>query len=178
MIYSIGRLSVPGVSFGKIKDQIDYRGSFTKLFHASTFGALLPNFELKESYITKSEPNVLRGMHFQLPPDDHYKVVICLKGHVLDVVLDLRRGKTYGKTDSIELKPENFNIVFIPKGIAHGFYAFEHSDLLYMVSSEYSLKNDAGIMWNSFDFDWPNQSPILSERDKTHQAFLDFLQIF
>jgi dTDP-4-dehydrorhamnose 3,5-epimerase len=171
-------LKTLGAFCGKIPKQIDSRGSFQKTFQLSKINKFFPKFQVGEMYITSSEANVLRGMHFQLPPDDHDKIVVCLSGSVLDVILDLRRGSNYGAVESLKLDHNAINTVYLPKGVAHGFYAYERADLLYIVSSEYSPKNDTGILWSSFDFHWPSNTPILSNRDVNHVKFSNFRTVF
>lgn len=169
-------LALPGCSTAQLNTFDDVRGSFQKLFHASAFEASLPGFLPQEIYLTTSSKGVLRGMHFQLPPDDHRKVVICLNGKVTDVLLDIRQGDSYGRATAVDLAPDGWNVVMIPKGIAHGFYAhMDDSALLYLVETQHSPKNDKGILWNSFSYDWPDQAPILSERDAAHPPFSAFL---
>lgn len=154
----------------------DDRGSFFKLFHESGMGAYLPGFLPREIYLTNSASGVVRGMHFQVPPDDHGKIVISLSGRVSDVLLDLRPGPGYGSAASVELSPEGQNAVLLPRGIAHGFYAHEdNSALLYLVETVHSPDNDRGVMWNSFDYDWPTSDPILSQRDQKHPALAQFV---
>lgn len=154
----------------------DNRGSFFKLFHQSRMGAYLPGFLPREIYLTTSSRGVLRGMHFQVPPDDHAKVVISLSGRVSDVLLDLRPGPGYGAVTSVELSPEGQNAVLLPKGIAHGFYTHEdNSALLYLVETVHSPSKDRGIMWNSIAYDWPTSDPILSQRDQEHPALAQFV---
>jgi dTDP-4-dehydrorhamnose 3,5-epimerase/CDP-3, 6-dideoxy-D-glycero-D-glycero-4-hexulose-5-epimerase len=176
MNLNVTPLALPGCFSAKLTAFEDERGSFQKLFHSSSFGAFLPGFLPREIYVTTSHKGVLRGMHFQLPPDDHTKIVICLSGKVTDVLLDLRPGETYGKTASVELSPDGQNAVLLPKGIAHGFYAQnDASALLYLVETVHSPKNDKGILWSSFGFDWPDGAPIISARDTQHPPFSAFL---
>ena len=167
-----------GCKFGKLDTIEDPRGSFTKIFQSSEINKLFPSFQIAESYITKSLPGVLRGMHFQVPPDDHEKIVICLEGHVLDVLLDLRSGESFGNYDSVTISKHSKNVVLIPKGVAHGFFAYEMSMLLYLVSTQHSPNNDCGIKWDSFGYQWPTETPVLSERDKKHQPLHEFVTSF
>ena len=166
--------SLKGCKYGHLNTFIDTRGEFTKVFQLSEITKHFSEFEVAESYLTKSQPGVLRGMHLQLPPDDHEKIVICLQGHILDVVLDLRNGEDYGSHDSIALSANSQNVIIVPKGVAHGFYAHEAATLLYLVSTEHAPKNDKGIKWDSFGCHWPIRNPILSERDTTFPALQDF----
>lgn len=147
----------------------DSRGSFTKIYNDEIFKAQGINCSFKEQYYSLSKPGVLRGMHFQLPPQDHGKLVTCLMGQVLDVVIDLRKGsKTYKQTASFILSEENRCCVFLPKGFAHGFYVNGPSEavLLYNTETVYNGALDSGILWSSLDFSWPFEgSPIISQRD-------------
>ena len=114
-------------------------------------------------------------MHFQLPPDDHEKVVFCSAGSARDVMLDLRPGKGYGKFVDIHLSGEEPGLLFMPKGIAHGYRALEdNTNMVYKTSSEYAPESDTGIFWNSFGYDWGPAVPILSDRDQLLPSFEDF----
>ena len=168
-------LKIDGCFSAKLTSFKDDRGTFQKLFQSEVFKTFLPSFKPKEIYLTSSSKNVLRGMHFHLPPDDHEKIVICLSGRIQDVLLDLRKGKNFGKSTYEILSPDGPNMMIIPKGIAHGFFSFEqNSNLLYMVGSEYNPKSDAGIHWNSFNFEWPTGKKIISNRDTNLQDLSNF----
>jgi len=155
---------------------IDQRGTFTKTFHRKEFERLGLNSNWKEDYYTYSKKHVIRGMHLQLPPSDHFKLVHCLYGEVLDVLLDLRSSSpSFGKTHSLKLSSKEKNGVYICKGIAHGFLSLTEKSLLtYKVSSAHSPTHDSGVSWNSFGFDWPVKNPIISDRDRTLQELKNF----
>lgn len=154
----------------------DARGVFVKSFHEPSLLEAKLTFELKESYFSFSKKNVIRGMHFQLPPHDHEKIVFCPQGKIMDVILDIRKNSpTYGKHLTIELSAENHKAVFIPKGCAHGFLSLEDNALTYyLVSSAHHPASDTGILYNSFDCDWQVENPILSERDLDFSRLEDF----
>ncbi|MBU3612853.1 dTDP-4-dehydrorhamnose 3,5-epimerase family protein [Polynucleobacter sp. MG-27-Goln-C1] len=153
----------------------DSRGTFVKTLSKSMLHELNFDFLMHEEYYSVSNKDVVRGMHFQVPPHDHVKIVYCPKGAVLDVLLDLRPGPTYGKTKSMLLEASSPSLLIIPQGIAHGFKSLADGSLLvYKTSSEYAPKYDAGIIWNSFSFDWGIKNPILSSRDLSHPSFEDF----
>ena len=158
----------------------DNRGSFHKIYHNSSFSFQGLELSFKEQYFTVSNKNVLRGMHFQLPPYDNSKLITCLSGRVLDVILDLRvNSPSYMKYDSFELIGKNKQAILIPSGIAHGFISLEdNSEMLYSTTCEYDFDHDKGILWSSFGFDWPCQSPILSERDQNQVMANDFKSPF
>ncbi len=155
---------------------IDSRGSFTKFFSQAVFNELDLSLDIQEQFYTFSKKDVIRGMHFQTPPFDHNKLVTCIKGKVLDVVLDLRKeSSNYGKVESCVLDSTNESLIYIPKGFAHGFLSLEDdSCLMYSITTRYEPDNDVGILWNSIGFDWPCDKPIISKRDLEHIAFKDY----
>ena len=168
-------LAVPACHAAHLSAFTDERGGFLKLFNDGAFAKILPGMVVREAYLTTSAKGVLRGMHFQLPPHDHAKIVICLSGAALDVMVDLRGGCGFGRTASVELTPEGTNCVAIPKGVGHGFYTREaDTRLLYLVETGHAPQSDAGVMWDSIGFDWPDRTPLLSDRDRNHPALADF----
>ncbi|MHA7865676.1 dTDP-4-dehydrorhamnose 3,5-epimerase [Flagellimonas marinaquae] len=158
----------------------DSRGDFFKTFHVDTFESNGMPTQWAEEYVSHSSKNVLRGMHFQVPPMHHHKIVTCLSGAVLDVVVDLRiESTTYQQVYATELNDEKKSGLFIPKGCAHGFLSLQDDSLMfYKVSTVYSPDHDKGILWNSIHLDWPVSNPILSERDKKHPSLQTFISPF
>ncbi|WP_166243654.1 dTDP-4-dehydrorhamnose 3,5-epimerase [Paenibacillus turpanensis] len=158
------------------KSSNDARGQFVKTFHHYEFNHHGIDFQLREQFYSISHKNVLRGLHFQIPPCQHLKLVSCIQGKILDVVVDLRRGtSTYGQHQLFELSGENKEMLLIPIGFAHGFLSLEdNSVMLYNVSSEYSRDHDKGIHWRTAGIDWPADNPIVSERDEGFPALKDF----
>jgi dTDP-4-dehydrorhamnose 3,5-epimerase len=158
----------------------DERGRFVKLFDTTEF--LKYNLETQyiEEYYSTSIKNVVRGMHFQLPPLDHVKLVCCTYGDAFDVVLDLRVGSpTYGKCEVFELSASKANCIYMPKGVAHGFCVIsDYVTMLYKVSSAHAPAHDAGILWSSLDIEWPCNNPILSQRDRSFISFEKFVSPF
>ncbi len=154
----------------------DARGSFVKTFHDTTLRNAGIRFELKESYFSFSKKGVIRGMHFQLPPHQHAKLVFCPQGAILDVIIDLRKDSPgFGKYHAEVLSRENHRAYYIPEGFAHGFKALTDDALTYyFVSSEYSPEHDTGIRYDSFGFDWEVQEPVLSTRDLSFPGISDF----
>ena len=155
----------------------DSRGAFTKIFNQGIFKELGLATDFKEEYYSSSVKGVLRGLHFQIPPADHVKVVTCVSGQVLDVAVDIRKGSpTYGKFHLCKLNGERGNMLYLPQGFAHGFYTLSSQALLlYMVTSEYAPNCDGGIRWDSVGIPWPeDEERILSERDKVFPLLKDF----
>ena len=155
----------------------DHRGTFVKTFHDSAFRALGLPFEAREEFFSTSHKNVVRGMHFQVPPADHAKLVYCITGAVLDVVLDLRRNSpTFGQAHAEELSEANRRSLYIPTGFAHGFLALTEGALMvYKTSTVHDPACDRGIHWQSFGFAWPvGPEAALSKRDNEFPALADF----
>ena len=113
---------IPGCYEVQPKVFKDKRGAFVKTFHAGDFHSYGLCADWTEQYYSRSKRGVLRGLHFQLPPHDHAKLVYCVAGSVLDVAFDLRIGSpTYGKAVMLELSAKKGNMIYLPKGLAHGF---------------------------------------------------------
>lgn len=167
---------IPGCYVLQARVMHDVRGSFVKTFHTPRFEELGLRTDWREEYFSISAPGVIRGMHFQLPPEDHAKMVFCLIGEVLDVVVDLRRGSpAFGKAHAFTLSAANGRGLYLPTGCAHGFVSVGGtSGMYYKVTSVHSAAHDAGIAWDSLGFDWPVDTPILSDRDGRHPALADF----
>jgi dTDP-4-dehydrorhamnose 3,5-epimerase len=173
----------------------DARGNFVKPFHEGQLAAHGISLTLREEFFSTSTAGVLRGMHFQTPPHAHQKLVYCLTGRVLDVVLDLRRSSpSYGQAAGFELSSVNRHVVHIPVGFAHGFLALEdQSCLIYKTDAVHAPESDAGLHWDSFGFDWQTRwnegvqetglasvafAPVISPRDVAHPRFDDFASPF
>lgn len=154
----------------------DQRGRFIKTFHQGWFAEHGLRSDFTEQYYSVSQHKVLRGLHFQLPPHDHAKLVYCTAGRVFDVAVDLRRqSPTYGQFICIELSAEQGNMLYLESGFAHGFYTLsETATLIYNVTSVYAPAHDAGIRWDSVGIPWPDLTPILSERDQGFPALAEY----
>lgn len=159
----------------------DDRGSFIKTFHSEVFAEKGLDAGFKESFYSISNKGVLRGMHYQLPPHDHSKLVYVISGRILDVVVDVRENsETFGKYYSTELSEDNAKSLYIAKGFAHGFLTLsEKATVVYMTSTVHSPNYDTGIRWDSFGFDWNEyinfneNSFVISERDRAFNKLLD-----
>ena len=158
-----------------IKSEVieDNRGIFVKNFNKEIFIKNNINESFEESYFSRSKKGVIRGMHFQNPPNEISKLIFCSEGEILDVFLDIRTSsKTFGKFDTIKISSENGIHVYLPKGIAHGFQVLsDFATVHYLQSGSYNNLSDSGIMWNSFGMDWPIKDPVLSNRDKKFSKF-------
>jgi dTDP-4-dehydrorhamnose 3,5-epimerase len=167
---------IEGVYLIKNFKKDDNRGAFCKTFHKEGFDEHGLCSEFAESYYSISKKGVIRGMHFQLPPSDHEKLVYVPKGQILDIVLDLRKeSKTYGACDEFLVSEENGLSIYIPKGCAHGFRSLDEGTItVYNVASVYNAQKDFGIRWDSFGYDWGIEVPIISQRDNELKVFTSF----
>ena len=158
----------------------DERGSFTKYFDEKSFAEAGIRSCFKESYFSVSNKDVIRGMHFQVPPEDHEKLVSVSYGAVMDVVLDIRKdSSTYGKTESLVLSAENHYALYIPKGFAHGFKSLQDGTVMnYLVATTHSPEHDRAISWNSIGFDWGIEKPVMSKRDQEALPLNEFKSPF
>jgi dTDP-4-dehydrorhamnose 3,5-epimerase len=145
----------------------DDRGRFVKVLDADAFRRAGLATTFAEQYYTVSGGNVLRGMHLQLPPFGHDKLVYCVTGRVLDAVLDLRVGSpTYGRHETFELSAGVPRMLYIREGIAHGFCVLEApATMVYNVTSSHQASHDSGVRWDSAGIDWPLARPLISVRD-------------
>lgn len=163
------------------KMHADDRGLFIKTMQAALFAQKELRTDFKESYVSTSHKNVLRGMHFQIPPADGSKLIVCLSGAIQDALLDLRKSSsTYGQHILIPMNGEHISMVYIPAGIAHGFWVEQGpSTMLYYQCAEYAPAQDKGIAWDKCGIDWSHKGdPILSSRDSAFPALADFVSPF
>lgn len=174
----ITALPLRGCYVLKLTKFFDDRGSFVKTLHVPGYSRAGLTWNFREGYYSTSKAGVIRGMHLQLPPYEHTKLVYCLHGQALDVLVDVRNGESYGRHCAIAMDSENPVAVYVAPGIAHGFLAQTDCTLHYLVTHEHVPTHDAGIRYDSFGFDWGVQSPILSERDRLLPPLRDFSSPF
>lgn len=158
----------------------DQRGSFVKTVQASTYSVAGLATEFVETYFSSSHRGVLRGMHFQLPPHEHAKVVYCVDGKVLDAIIDLRVGSpTFQRHVVMELDGSSVRGVYVPPGCAHGFCVVSpRATVLYQVTTEFAPEHDYGVRWDTAGIPWPNMPFTVSERDAALPAMGEFRSPF
>ncbi|MBO9998483.1 MAG: dTDP-4-dehydrorhamnose 3,5-epimerase [Cyanobacteria bacterium SID2] len=167
---------IPGCYEIDVKVFKDDRGRFVKTFHEEVYREFGLVTHFAETYYSVSQQNVLRGLHFQVPPKDHAKLIHCVEGEILDVAVDLRVGSpTYGEHAAFTLTPEKGNAVYVPAGLAHGFYIVSEMALvMYQVSSVYAPEHEGGILWNSAGIPWEAENPIVSAKDQQWKSLAEF----
>ena len=159
----------------------DARGYFFESFNAKEFAEKTGlDIIFVQDNESKSKYGVIRGLHFQLPPYTQSKLVRCVNGRVLDVVVDIRKGSpSYGKWVSCELTEENHRQFFVPKGFAHGFCVLSDEAVFqYKCDDFYHPEAEGAIAWddNGIGIEWPInlEDVLLSEKDKHHPQLKDF----
>lgn len=163
---------LPGVALLQCPRYVDLRGDFTKLYHSDAMTSLGMQFKPVECFMTRSKAGVIRGMHFQVHDAAHDKLVCCLKGRVLDVIVDIRtESPHFNKPVALELCEEDNIALLIGKGYAHGFLSIEEDSwMMYATNTVHNPSLDRGVLWSSINFEWPVNAPIISDRDKRHPA--------
>ena len=178
MRISSGRLD--GIHLIALNRFADERGVFIKTFHEQLFAEAGILFSIREQFFSASRSGVIRGMHFQTPPFAHSKLVICLSGTILDVVVDIRKGSpTYGQCESFELDAAEPRAVLIAEGFAHGFLTLStEATVLYNVSGVHEPAADCGVRWDTVGYPWPTVAPIVSRRDAEFPSLENFASPF
>jgi dTDP-4-dehydrorhamnose 3,5-epimerase len=158
----------------------DSRGYFFESWSQKDFDELVRPIKFVQDNESMSTYGVMRGLHFQRPPFTQSKLVRCVKGAVLDVAVDIRKGSpTYGKHVAVELTEDNHRQFFVPRGFAHGFAVLsEIAVFQYKCDNFYAPQADGGIsiLDDSLGIDWriPTDKAILSEKDTKHECLMDF----
>ena len=158
----------------------DARGYFFESFSQREFDEKVGKIVFVQDNESKSSYGVMRGLHFQRPPFTQSKLVRCVKGAVLDVAVDIRKGSpTYGQHVAMELTEENHRQIFIPKGFAHGFAVLSETAVFqYKCDEFYHPEADSGIsiLDDTLGIDWriPTEKAILSDKDTKHPLLKDF----
>tara|TARA_R100000365_G_C2746564_1_gene75881 strand:+ start:97 stop:645 length:549 start_codon:yes stop_codon:yes gene_type:complete len=156
----------------------DNRGFFARLFAAEEFEkhGLRTSFPHMNTSLSR-QVGTVRGLHFQRPPKAETKVIRCLKGAILDVIVDLRAGShTFGCATSLHLDDDNRTMIYIPEGFAHGFQTLApDTELLYLHSEVYSPEHEGGIRYDDpeLGIDWPSPAENLSSRDQNFPRLRD-----
>jgi len=177
MPFEFTQTSLPGVLVVRPRVFGDERGFFLELYKHTDFVQGGIREHLVQDNFSKSARGVLRGLHYQKSPHAQGKLVMCMKGGIFDVAVDIRKGSPhYGKWMGMELTEENRLMLYVPPGFAHGFQVVSDSaEVLYKCTEEYSPADDRGILWNDpeLDISWPLGDPVLSGKDKVHPRLRD-----
>jgi dTDP-4-dehydrorhamnose 3,5-epimerase len=155
----------------------DERGFFARSWCCNEFAARGLNARLVQCNITLTRhKGTLRGMHYQTAPHEEAKLVRCTRGSIHDVIIDLRSDSpTFRHWFATELTADNYTLLYVPEGFAHGFLTLaDNSEVFYQMSEFYRPECAAGVRWNdpAFNIEWPGTVRIISQKDR---GFPDFV---
>ena len=174
-------INLAGAYTVELRPHEDDRGSFARIFCRREFREIRPDLEfvqINASY--NKRKGTIRGMHYQLAPSSDAKLVSCIVGRALDVIVDIRsESPTFLEYATIELSPENNRMVFIPEGFAHGFQTLtDDTRLTYYHTQQYDPKREAGIHFAdpAVGIDWPLENVIASEKDRMRKLLTSSFQ--
>jgi dTDP-4-dehydrorhamnose 3,5-epimerase len=178
-------LAIADILLVEAKKSADERGFFSETYNRAAFMAhgIDADF-VQDNHSFSAARNVVRGLHFQIPPAAQAKLVRVVKGAILDVAIDIRHGSpTFGRHVSATISADAWNQIFIPEGFAHGFCTLEpNTEVIYKASARYSPEKDRGIRWNdpALSIVWPvdSSNAILSVRDEAHPRLSDIPAYF
>ena len=180
MIDEVIKTDIEGVFIIQPKVFGDSRGYFMESYSMRDFNEQVADINFVQDNESMSTYGVMRGLHFQRPPYAQSKLVRCVKGKVIDVAVDIRKGSpTYGKHVAVELSEDNHRQFFIPQGFAHGFAVLSNEAIFqYKCDNFYHPEADGGISLEdeTLGIDWkiPDELKILSEKDKRHIKLNEF----
>lgn len=149
----------------------DERGGFAVVWSAEDFSRRGLDTSLAQCNLAWNyRRGTLRGMHFQVKPFEQAKVVRCTRGALLDVIVDLRPdSRTYCESDSVELTAENYKMIYVPVGFAHGYLTLaDGTEAYYHASERYAPNHEHGVRWDdpAFDIQWPFEPVVVSAKDR------------
>lgn len=158
----------------------DDRGFFLETFHLERYASLAGiNEVFVQDNHSRSSKNVLRGLHYQIN-NPQGKLVSVIRGEVYDVAVDIRpESPSFGKWEGVVLNEKNKRQFWVPPGFAHGFVVLSDSaDFVYKCTNFYDSSDEGSILWNDpyLNIKWPINTPVLSEKDRNAQKFIDFNQ--
>jgi dTDP-4-dehydrorhamnose 3,5-epimerase len=177
--------AIPDVKILLPKQFKDHRGFFSEVYSTKLLkdaGITAPF--VQDNHSLSVEKGVLRGLHYQVAPMAQDKLIRVVRGAILDVAVDVRRGSpTFGRHVTALVSAENWRQIFVPVGFAHGFVTLEsNTEVLYKVSAFYSPQHERGVRWNdpALGIDWgiTEGQAILSDRDRRHPALRDAQDLF
>lgn len=172
------KLKLEGAYRIDLEPREDERGFFARAWCQQEFAAHGLETRIVQSNLSYNRhKGTLRGMHYQTPPYEEVKLVRCIRGSIFDVIIDLRPGSpTFKQWVGVELTATNRQMLYVPKGFAHGFQTLEDdTEVFYHVSEFYTPGAERGVRWNdpSFRIEWPNvEKRILSPKDQSWPDFV------
>ena len=178
----IKELNLKGVFEIQLESKEDSRGFFMRTYDKKIFGQWGLNQEwVQESHSLSKLKGTIRGLHFQFPPDAEIKLVRMVSGELMEVYVDLRKdSSTFGQWGDLILSAKKKNMLYLPKGFAHGICTLtDNCNILYKMDNYYAQYNEYNIKWDDSDIGikWPIDEPIvISDRDRTAPSFREFVE--
>jgi dTDP-4-dehydrorhamnose 3,5-epimerase len=177
----ISKLEIEGLYKITPLPKRDHRGFFMRTYDEDIFGRSgLQRQWVQENHSFTAKAGTIRGLHLQLAPFEETKFVRCTRGSIYDVAVDLRTNSpAFGRWIAVELSEENMEMIFIPRGFAHGFCTLsDDCEVLYKTDNYYSPEYERGIIYcdNDLKVQWPVTDPILSLKDKNNKTLKEFLE--
>jgi len=180
----IETFSISGPVLFTPRQHADGRGFFAEIFKANMFekatGAKA--VFVQDNLSVSTETGTIRGLHYQAPPHAQGKLVSCQRGHIMDVIVDVRKSSpTYGQHLSVNLSTETRAQLWVPPNFLHGYVTRDADcEVVYKVTDYYAPEAEGSVIWNDpiLNIDWGVDTPIISERDQIGQNFSDFKSPF
>lgn len=175
---NIQETALPGAFIIEWEPHVDQRGFFARTFCRQEFSKIRNDIEFVQSNVSHNEKaGTTRGMHFQLPPFTEAKLISCIRGSALDVIIDIRQwSDTFLQHITVDLTADNERMVFVPEGFAHGFQTLEdNTRLAYHHTAYYQPGSEGGLRYNDsrLGIQWPVKDIIISEKDATYPLLDD-----
>ena len=173
--FTMSDLTLDGLQLVSKTKLGDHRGHLSRMFCAEELAAIGWDHQVAQVNLTRTlKKGAVRGLHFQRPPHAEVKLVSCIRGEVLDVAVDLRKGSpTFGHWEGKILSSSNWHSLYIPEGFAHGFQTLSDDvEMLYVHSTAYAPDHEDGVhpLDPLIDIHWPLEITDMSERDKAFSA--------
>lgn len=178
-------LAIPDVKLITPKKFGDHRGFFSEVFNAAKLrDAGIDHGWVQDNHSLSGPAGTVRALHYQLPPMAQAKLVRVIRGAILDIAVDIRRGSpTFGQHVAAEISAENWKQMYVPVGFAHGFVTLQpNTEVIYKVSNPYSPPHERGILWSdpALKIPWgvDSATAVLSDRDRVHPLFANATDLF
>lgn len=163
-----------GVYIIKLEPIFDDRGAFSRIFCKEEFKKINYTKEIVQiNYSANHKKGTIRGLHYQVNPGSEIKIIRCVRGRVFDVIVDIREGSPgFLKSFALELTGENWKMIYVPEGFAHGFQTLEDNcELLYQHTNYYKKEHERGLRFDDpmLGIEWPLEVTVISEKDSKYE---------
>ena len=175
--FNVSDTSIDGVRIIDTNPRLDHRGAFSRWFCSDELSSVMGGRQVVNINYSKTMlKGSIRGMHFQYPPYAEMKIVRCIRGKIIDTIVDVRKNSpTFLKHISVELSEDNMRMLVVPEGFAHGFQTLvDNCEIMYLVTAHYNHDAEAGLNYldPTLNINWPLPVADISDRDSKH-AYID-----